>query len=261
MISPEAAHHPSSIFRRARAATRTLGLVPRTLTRAAGYLIPWFHSPSSAKGLPRILLSAGIHGDEPAGPEALLQLLEHSPQPLRHFDLTLFPCLNPWGLKNNSRTDSRGHDLNRAYARPRISPVTEARAVLRQRGPFDLAICLHEDYDAEGFYLYEISHHLPPWGRTILKKTSTVLAPDLRAKIDGRANDQGLITRKVTPSFLKKIAHRGLPEAIYLHVHHAARCYTFESPSEFSLEQRVAAHVQAIHTALSLLTKSVKPRA
>ena len=38
----------------------------------------------------------------------------------------------------------------------------------------------------------------------------------------------------------------GLPEAVYLHLHHSERTFTIETPSEFSLNQRVRAHVAII---------------
>jgi hypothetical protein len=38
----------------------------------------------------------------------------------------------------------------------------------------------------------------------------------------------------------------GYPEAIWLHLHHAARSLTIETPSEFALEKRVAAQVAVI---------------
>src|SRR5437762_236564 len=47
----------------------------------------------AAADAPRIYLSAGIHGDEPAGPLAALRLLEENRWPA-HLDLRLCPCLN-----------------------------------------------------------------------------------------------------------------------------------------------------------------------
>src|SRR4051812_20989512 len=46
----------------------------------------------------RIYISTGIHGDEPAGPLAILQLLQEN-QWLEHVDIWLCPCLNPTGFQ------------------------------------------------------------------------------------------------------------------------------------------------------------------
>src|SRR5690349_21005259 len=53
-------------------------------------------STASAEQTRRVYLSAGIHGDEPAGPLAARQLLQENRWPT-HLDLALLPCLNPTG--------------------------------------------------------------------------------------------------------------------------------------------------------------------
>ena len=56
---------------------------------------------------PRVYLSTGIHGDEPAPPEALLRLVEQG-----FFDdrctWTLCPLLNPTGFLRNTRENFAG---------------------------------------------------------------------------------------------------------------------------------------------------------
>ncbi len=57
-----------------------------------------------SKRLPRegtIYISAGIHGDEPAGTEALITWAEENTRLLRRRPFFLVPCINPWGLVNN----------------------------------------------------------------------------------------------------------------------------------------------------------------
>jgi hypothetical protein len=43
----------------------------------------------------------------------------------------------------------------------------------------------------------------------------------------------------------------GLPEAVYLHRHHSRHAITFETPSEYALDQRVTAHVAVIEAAVA----------
>jgi protein MpaA len=50
----------------------------------------------------RLYLSAGIHGDEPAGPLAALRLLQENRWPA-NAELWFCPCLNPIGFVLNRR--------------------------------------------------------------------------------------------------------------------------------------------------------------
>ena len=102
---------------------------------------------------------------------------------------------------------------------------------------------LHEDFDAQGLYLYEVQRARPYWGEPLLAAARQTIAPDPRSKIDGRTARTGVIRRRIDH---KRFARMGWPEAIHLHLHHADRSFTVETPSEFALEQRVAAHVAVL---------------
>ena len=70
--------------------------------------------PSTLNSQPRIYLSTGIHGDEPAGPLAALRLLQENQWPA-NAELWFCPCLNPMGFVLNRRENDQGIDLNRQY--------------------------------------------------------------------------------------------------------------------------------------------------
>jgi hypothetical protein len=189
-----------------------------------------------------IYISAGIHGDEPAASEALITFAEKYAKRLADLPLLLFPCLNPWGLRANCRYDADGLDLNRQFHRddhPVISAVKRATAPFQ----FDLALMLHEDYDADGFYLYEILRERPYWGEDLLRVARRHLPTDKRKKIDGRRAIDGLIRRRFDRRRFERI---GYPEAIWLHESHARHALTTETPSEFALHQRVLTHMAVI---------------
>ena len=63
---------------------------------------------------PKVYISTGIHGDEPAGPLAARRLLQENEWP-QEIDLRLLPCLNPSGFRLNRRENDEGTDLNRQY--------------------------------------------------------------------------------------------------------------------------------------------------
>jgi murein peptide amidase A len=103
---------------------------------------------------PIVAIAAGVHGDEPAGVWALLQLTQARALDPR-YSYRLWPCVNPTGYGARTRTNADGLDINRTF--DGAGGSCEARAVLEaNRGAkFVLSIDLHEDCDAVGFYCYE----------------------------------------------------------------------------------------------------------
>ena len=125
-------------------------------------------TPESPITQPRhIYISTGIHGDEPAGPLAILQLLELNVWP-NDAAFWLAPCLNPTGFPLNTRESADGIDLNRDYLHRRSPEVLTHLRWLQHCPAFDVCFCLHEDWESDGFYLYELNPDsqpslAPPW--------------------------------------------------------------------------------------------------
>ena len=241
-------HDYPLLARRWRAIAKTAGLRVRPFATVSGHPVLHLESIRPPAGAPRIYLSAGIHGDEPAGCLALLEWVSANPRTARALDLTVFPCLNPWGLTHNKRTDEAGRDLNRCY-RDSAGSHTAAHIALLQNQRFDLALILHEDYDAAGCYIYETSARRPHLAETLLAAMAPHIPPDPRRLIDGSRAKNGVIRRRVTAETLPD-----WPEAFALHFFHAKRTFTIETPSELSIHARTAAHAAAIEAAIHAAT-------
>jgi len=113
------------------------------------------HRPSRIPDLGlRIYISAGIHGDEPAAPLAALRLLQENQWP-ENAEIFFLPCLNPVGFTLNKRENTGGLDLNRDYRNSKAAETHAHIAWLQRQPKFDLYLCLHEDWESHGFYLYE----------------------------------------------------------------------------------------------------------
>lgn len=214
---------------------RVPSLALSVFAEAGGYPLVVVESEKPCPQAVSIYLSAGIHGDEPAPVEALIQWAERNAARgfLDRMNLMIFPCLNPWGLERNIRFDSEGRDLNRYYHSKKIPQISAQRKVMNGRR-FQAAACLHEDYDARGFYLYEIASKRPHWGESLCGDLTRIMDCDERANIDGHRCSNGVIRRRVTPGLMK-----GHPEAFMLHFKHADRTFTIETPSEEGLERRI----------------------
>ena len=65
----------------------------------------------------RALISAGIHGDEPAGIEAILKFLENKSYDIykKTWEITFLPCINPYGYEFGTREIHQRKDLNRLF--------------------------------------------------------------------------------------------------------------------------------------------------
>ncbi len=197
---------------------------------------------------PGLYVSAGIHGDEPAGTEALIEWAEAETPFLRHQSALIFPCLNPWGLLWNNRFDSKGKDLNRQYHSSRIPQITAHKRILTGHS-FAVALTLHEDYDARGVYVYEIARRKPFLGEQVLAAAARHLPIEPRSRIEGRRCHKGVIRRDITPEAMT--LH---PEALLLHFHHSLRTLTLETPSECSIHDRVESQIAVLRKIQSLLT-------
>jgi murein peptide amidase A len=227
------AHDYRHLVRRWRMIAEKAGLQMRPFALESGYRVYFVRRPRMTRR-GGIYISAGIHGDEPAGTEALICWAERNVKKLAHLPCLIFPCLNPWGLVNNSRFDEQHRDLNRQFQAEDVGMIRTLKELIA-RYQFDLALTLHEDYDGQGLYIYEVERAKPFWGESLLDLARPLIPIEGRTTIDGRRSMGGLVRRRIN---LKRFPM--LPEAVYLHLHHAVRTFTFETPSEFGLDQRVA---------------------
>lgn len=209
-----------------------------------------FHRPA-AKPDPagRIYLSAGIHGDEPAGPLAVEDLLRRDLLD-SEFAWTICPLLNPAGYRAGTRENLHGIDLNRDYlARQSVEAAAHCDWI-DTLGCYDLYLSLHEDWEATGFYLYEINGSgQPPFAAKILEEVGRAMEIEPLDRIDGHPTVQrGHIAHSPEPDDLHL-----WPEAIYHCKRYPHLSYTFETPSRQPIRHRITAQVIATRTAANEL--------
>lgn len=216
--------------------------------RASGY--PIYGWCLEGRG-PAIYLSTGIHGDEPAGPMAVTRLLEKLPSWFCRFSWVIFPCLNPWGYDNGLRRNEKRLDLNRLWREKREPEVHAVRKTIHGM-QFDLAYLMHEDYDAKGFYLYELAQDGNFAGTKIIREVRSILPIEKRRSIEGRrVSSPGLICRDGS----YRLEGRKLwPEAFYLIARHTRHLFNAETPSTgFGLELRIKAQIKGLRAAVGLI--------
>jgi murein peptide amidase A len=208
------------------------------------------HATQLTSHFARIYVSAGIHGDEPAGPLAVRQLLRENAW-LAGLDLWLCPCLNPTGFALNRRENREGVDLNRQYLASGAEETVAHVAWLRRQPSFDLCLCLHEDWEAHGFYLYELNpDNQSSIAEAMIARVGEVCPIDRSEIIEGRPAQNGIVRPSVDPRTRPQ-----WPEAFFLIMHKTRLSYTLEAPSDFPLAARVAALTVGVNAALEIVAE------
>jgi len=219
--------------------------------------------------LPAVLISGGVHGDEPAGVHAALEFLRHDlPRFTEMFRVFVLPCVNPSGYEADTLETMDGVNINRCFGRN--SDVREVRAVeswlarsgLRFRVTFDL----HEvppEYTGEGFvksdnptatYLYEtVADHSARIGSRMIESLPADVAVCDWATIYNDINTGGVVSY---PEACRNAiyAERTSLDA-YLNGQFTHHSFTTETPTGWDLEKRVAVQRHYLRTALRLISE------
>jgi murein peptide amidase A len=178
---------------------------------------------------PAVHLSAGVHGDEPAGVLALLDVVEAGeldPQ----FSYRIWPCTNPTGFDARTRESADGIDINRTFGRGGTSPEAKAIVMSNRDRKFIAAIDLHEDDGAREAYCYE-------YGTRVIgeRVAPQCLCPDPEQEAE-----------TIGGLSLSLLLRRGAAEHVL----------TLETPAHEPLEARAATHVHMLKETLAILRQS-----
>lgn len=200
--------------------------------------------------LPEVYISSGVHGDEPAAPMAVLELLQKKSLP-DTANYTIFPLINPCGLVNGTRENPDGVDLNRDYGPHPVAYETRSQLDWIGDRQFQLTLCLHEDYDGRGFYVY--SHAKDPNGPDYpglaIAAANPFTGTDTRTEIDEMPARNG---RMFPPVTVMDRNRKDLPEALRLLWRHGAQVsITTETPSCQPIANRVAAQCAVVKAVLA----------
>jgi protein MpaA len=200
--------------------------------------------------LPTILLTAGIHGEEPGGVEGALRWLEGGEWSKWRVNWFVLPCINPYGWERNQRRNAQSRDINRQFRNPAVCPEAQLVTRLVKGRRFHFLLDLHEDVDSPGYYLYELRREPPFVGERIVAAVGKVIPINRDKVIDGNlATGLGLIRREADLSRLKQ--RRRWPMAYHLFLNTCTHILGSETPVHIPLQMRARAHNVALRTALS----------
>lgn len=229
------------------------------------------------KDLPRIILSAGIHGEEPAGVYALMEFMNRGiVDYLNHFSFLILPCLNPYGFTRGVRFSRDVADLNRSFADvPGPPEVAAVKELLRRfPGPYRLAFDFHEtdtymprgvDPSVEdipnGIYMYETTRNgHAGLGQMIVRAIrNSGHSITQRRTVYGAECKNGLIhaTAPDNPDYPSLPEFNGTLDWFLLKNGHTDHFLATETPTAWPLKRRIAVHRKALISTLNQITKTV----
>ncbi len=231
--------------------------VPRTL------LIAELPGPP---GAPVVAISAGVHGDEPAAPWALFSLVRDRLLD-RRLGYRIWACTNPSGYELGTRQNAEGMDINRSFGRGGRTPEARAIVTANRDRNFALAIDLHEDFEALGFYLYEpVVDARAPFGAEIVRAIDDAGLPvqelDDEFEIGYTAESRHLRTLERGRVLPDPNAERAFfpetPYSLYMMRRAAKRALTIETPRTQTWDERIAMHRTAVVVAVDVLASEKK---
>ncbi len=205
----------------------------------------------------RALISAGIHGDEQAGVETIYSFFESERYKahLDQWEITILPCVNPYGFENNTRENYDNKDLNRFF-KHQVPPleVQLAKSSIKF-SYFDISIELHEDKDSYGYYLFQKSNQPNGLnvGFKVIEAVKGVMPINLDDTIESLPSENGVIHK------IKELEEmEWWPMACYSLAMKTGHCLTLETPSKLPISVRVKAHLEALDHALAYCSKKTE---
>lgn len=106
---------------------------------------------------PRVLIHAGIHGDEAETGAVVLDFLKKHIDSLP--DFVFVPKVCPSAVSRKTRVNKNGIDLNRAFVPTPSEPEAIANMQIVTGFHFDLLVSFHEDVEFSQFYMYDSKDH------------------------------------------------------------------------------------------------------
>ena len=210
--------------------------------------LPLLYLPGPSTGR-RVLVAGGFHGDEPAGPLAILAWLLSGLE-VPGVSVSFLPLANPTGFRDNTRYTVHGEQLNQGWIWPGPGETLswEGQQLLHHVGRLVLAardgfLTLHEDWEPAGYYFYACDDVDGPTGPLVARFRQVGdrwFRPfDGIYRREGVRVRNGLVWEGGTGSFEDLLHEVGIPRVI-----------TSETPSGEDLWRRAACQFEWIRAFL-----------
>ncbi|WP_432459803.1 N-acetyl-ornithine deacetylase [Agarivorans sp. QJM3NY_25] len=241
-----------------------LALTKKTLGHIEGYPLELYQSANPQPKLANVLISAGFHGEEAAGPWGMLKFLSTlDPSITEQLNLSLLPLVNPTGFKAGHRFNQFGENPNRGFlvdkgrAKPAEDCSREGQLLIAQQALLknlsqDGILTCHEDVLQHNCYVYSFEPEAAagPFSYTLRDSLAEYFPVAADESIDGCKLEDGLIHNHYDSSFESCLVKLG-----------AKRGACSETPALEDFDQRINANCavmqQFVRASIEYHTKQV----
>jgi GNAT superfamily N-acetyltransferase len=188
------------------------------------------------KKLVRMLITGGIHGDEPSGVLSLFRFLSQNLHDTFNVQLFIIPCVNLWGFNNGRRRCEHNTDLNRSFIGKGPEVLDGYRDWLRGK-KFHYYLDCHEDFRFGKNYYFDAFFHHEKLSLNLLKEMKENMP--LQPRFVGKP----MFSPRLKVSFFGKLLTQILPmgNTLYLLKNNVLAGMVMETGREQPLEERLKA--------------------
>jgi hypothetical protein len=234
--------------------------VHQLLTEIGRINVPGFEAPiwrvayrTFQADLKQVLILAGLHGDETAGVDYVMMLLQRlgsTPAAAVLCDMDIFPLLNPWGWVHDTPFTPAGIDLAADFNGFKSTEAKALRRFLRAKR-YDLVVDLREDPGAAGFYLRQYGTDQRRTATRILDRIRAAGHPieDDRSGIWLRPKD-GIVAVPLWGLTVLRLS-RQLTLGGFLRQNVSSNVFSLVTPAALPSADRIAMQQIAVETLLS----------
>lgn len=203
----------------------------------------------------RVFLNGGVHGNEPAGAELMVETIEmlaKDPKKYENISFDIVPIVNPWGWSHNIRFNQEGRDINRDFVSFKAQESTIIKKFIEGK-TYDIMTDHHEDPGGKGFYIYQYGNPDTTLSRRVIEAergSGYPIEQDVSMII--LKTKDGLIDAPMWGLWYMK-ATRQLSLSNYARLYNSKKVYTLETPTILDLKNRLRMHQMALEILIDSL--------
>lgn len=247
---------------------RAVSSCPQLSVQEIGWVVyPGFQAPlwrisfrPDSPDARQVLISAGIHGNEPAGAECALQFVEKlaaTPETFGQMAFDVVPLVNPWGWVHDIRFNREGTDVYRDFASDNAQETRIIKHYLQGK-QYDMMLDLHEDPGAEGFYVYQYALADSRACRQAVAAVRRMGYPiEQNVKMVVLKTDDGVIDAPRWGLTYMQLSGQ-LSITNYYRLNHSQYVFTVETPTRLQWADRLQMQQTAVHIFLENIDR-LKP--